>query len=79
MTKLHFSPRDLLGVLAYAAVAAAMPEGAVGCRGTVCGPDHRDPLQDLKGNLPLLLHPQQLQKMANPPRAFQHGPAKPHP
>lgn len=62
MTKPHFSPRDLLGMLAYAAVAAAMPEGA-----TISAPDHSDPLQDLKGSIPSLLHPQQLQKRANPP------------
>ena len=57
MTQLPFSSRELLGMLACAAVAAAMPEGAVGCRGTICGPKHRDPLQDLKRRFPQLLHP----------------------
>lgn len=84
MTQLRFSSRELLGVLACAADAAAMPEGAVGCRGTICGPEHRHTLQDLKGRLPQLLHPWQLQRITihhapGSTQSFQHGPAKPHP
>lgn len=78
MTRLCPSSGELPGMLASAGVAVAMPRGVLGCS---LGSQTQRPLQALKGSLPQLSHPWQVQSLAHQValRAPQCGPGKTHP